>query len=108
LTQETEIASTPSKKDNVVQLDQPIVRGKTTITEIEVRKPKSGELRGLSLIDIGRLETAALHKLLPRITIPPITTEEAQELDPSDLMALGVEAASFLMQKRQKTDFQNA
>lgn len=91
-----------------IKLDVPIKRGETTIAEINIVKPDSGALRGLSLVDIGRLEVDALQKLIPRISRPNITMNEVKELDSADLMAIGVEAASFLMRKSNRADFQNA
>lgn len=85
-------------EDLTVVLDTPIKRGKTEISEIKVRKPNSGELRGLSLIRLGYLEVDDLSTLLPRVSNPPLTKQEIEELDPSDLMALGLKVASFLMQ----------
>ncbi|WP_233638599.1 phage tail assembly protein, partial [Citrobacter cronae] len=35
--------------EKTVQLDTPIMRGKTQITEIVLRKPQSGALRGTRL-----------------------------------------------------------
>ena len=87
-------------KMNVVTLDTPIQRGETTITEINVRKPQSGELRGLNLTDILQMDVNALTKLLPRITNPALTEAEASALDPADLMQLGQEVASFLVPKK--------
>ena len=45
--------------EKTVQLDTPIKRGKTEITEIVLRKPQSGALRGTRLqaimdMDVGR------------------------------------------------------
>ena len=56
-----------------VTLDSPIQRGETTIDKLQLRKPRSGELRGLSLVDLGQLKVDALTKVLPRITVPPLT-----------------------------------
>ena len=50
--------------------DEPIQRGDTSITEIQLRKPKAGELRGVSLVDVANLDVMALQKVLPRITQP--------------------------------------
>lgn len=86
-----------------IPLDTPIVRGDTTIDTLRIRKPKSGELRSLSLVDLGQLKTDALIKILPRITVPPITVPEAENLDPCDLLACGAEIGSFLLQKSQRT-----
>lgn len=88
-----------------VILETPIQRGDTAIAELIVRKPSSGELRGLSLVDLGQLDVDALHTVLPRITIPTITRQEAQALEPADLMALGAEVAGFLLPKAKRPDF---
>ncbi|MGQ5250746.1 phage tail assembly protein, partial [Xanthomonas arboricola] len=43
-----------------IPLDQPIVRGEQTITDLKVRKPGAGELRGLKLTDVLQLDVTAL------------------------------------------------
>ena len=35
-----------------ITLDTPLTRGETEITELRLRKPTSGELRGVSLADV--------------------------------------------------------
>ncbi|AIY42999.1 GpE [Collimonas arenae] len=85
-----------------VQLDEPIVRGDTTITEIQIRKPKAGELRGLSLTEVGNLDVSALQRVLPRVTVPTLTAQDVANLDLADLMALGAEVAYFLVKKADR------
>lgn len=85
-----------------ILLDTPIKRGKTEITELQLRKPKAGELRGLSIYALLTVDATAVSSLLPRITTPSLTEEEAQRLDPADLAACGVQIADFFVQKRQK------
>lgn len=87
-----------------VTLDTPIQRGEEKIGFLQIRKPNSGALRGLSLVDLGQLKVDALHTVLPRVTIPTITLAEAKNLDPADLLACGAEIGSFLLQKSQRTD----
>lgn len=87
-----------------VTLDTPIQRGKETITEVTLRKPKSGELRGLALADVLNMDVNALSTLLPRITQPIITKDDAQNLDPADLVQLGGEIAGFLVPRKLQTD----
>ncbi|UXC90119.1 phage tail assembly protein [Sphingobium sp. RSMS] len=87
-----------------VSLDTPIERGEQQIATLQLRKPKSGELRGLSLVDLGQLKVDALTKLLPRISTPPISEAEAANLDPADLLACGAEIGGFLLQKSQRMD----
>ena len=85
-----------------VTLDTPIVRGEATITEVKVRKPKSGELRGLSLSALLNLDYAALETLLPRITSPMLSKADVADLECSDLTQLGSEVMDFLLPKDAK------
>jgi hypothetical protein len=96
--------TTPSADDNGVILDTPITRGKTTIDMLTLRKPQSGELRGVQLIELLNLDVATLIKILPRITSPSITAPEAAGMDPADLLACGSKISAFLLQKSAKTD----
>jgi len=85
-----------------VTLDEPLIRGTTLITEIQVRKPKSGELRGVSLIELGNMDVVALQRVLPRITQPTLTAADVANLDPADLVSLGAEVAYFLVRKADR------
>ncbi|WP_375194772.1 phage tail assembly protein [Sphingobium sp.] len=85
-----------------VTLDSPIVRGETSIEELKLRKPRSGELRGLSLVDLGQLKVDSLTKLLPRISMPALTEVEVSNMEPADLLACGAEIGSFLLQRSQR------
>lgn len=87
-----------------VDLDTPITRGEQTIGMVQLRKPRSGELRGLSLVSLGQLEVDEVRKLLPRITTPTLTVADVDALDPADLLSLGAEIADFLLPKRAKAD----
>jgi hypothetical protein len=86
---------------DVVTLEEPIVRGEgdkaQTIETLQLRRPNSGELRGLNLHDVLKLDVDTLHELLPRITVPPITKAEAQRLDPADLVSVSAEVAGFFV-----------
>lgn len=94
----------PAADDNTVTLDTPIIRGKTSIDSLTLRKPQSGELRGVHLVDLLNLDVASLLKVLPRITSPGITAPEAAGMDPADLLACGNKVAHFLLQKSVRTD----
>lgn len=88
----------------IVTLDAPIQRGETTIETIQLRKPRSGELRGLSLVDLGQLKVDALTKVLPRISMPVVTEAEVANMEPADLLACGAEIGGFLLQKSRRMD----
>lgn len=85
-----------------VDLEKPIVRGDQTISKVNLRKPSAGELRGLYLSDLLKLDVGALHTLLPRITSPTLTAQDVSQLDPCDLVALGGEVVLFFMTKAER------
>jgi len=87
---------------NTVRLDTPIKRGSHLVEEITLRKPASGELRGIHLAELLNMDVSSLIKLLPRISM--LTAPEASQLDPADLVAIGVKITGFLLQKQTKTD----
>lgn len=98
------MSDTNSADLRTVTLDSPIIKGDKTIAFIQLRKPKAGELRGLSLVDVGQLKVDALIKLLPRICIPTITEADAANMDLCDQLACGAEIGSFLLQKSKQAD----
>tara|TARA_B100002049_G_C16026050_1_gene352412 strand:- start:467 stop:844 length:378 start_codon:yes stop_codon:yes gene_type:complete len=87
-----------------VTLDEPIRRGGKTIKTINLRKPKSGELRRLSLADLVRMEVDALTTVIPRISDPVLTAPEAQGMDPADLMQCGTKIAGFFLTKAARAE----
>lgn len=105
--QETSIESVKAiDEQSVVVLDVPVLRGKTSIEEITVRKPNSGELRGIRLVDLANLDVNALVTILPRITLPSLTKHEVEQLDPADLTELASKVALFLLNKKARMDIQ--
>ena len=86
---------TEATKPNTVILETPIKRGDQVITAVSVRKPASGELRGVQLASLLQLDVAALITVLPRVTAPTLTTQELNQLDPADLLAFGGEVVGF-------------
>lgn len=87
-----------------VTLDTPIIKGDTSIDTLQLRKPRAGEMRGLSMVDVGQLKIDALIKLVPRISVPTITEADVANLDPADLLAIGTEIGGFLLQRSHRAD----
>lgn len=85
-----------------IVLDTPIKRGDTEITEIQLRKPLSGELRGLALTEVLQMQVQALTELLPRISTPTLTKHEVSSMDPADLVQCGQEIAGFFLTREQR------
>ena len=97
---DTEAQATPAAEGEVsVTLETPIQRGDTTIACVTLRKPKSGELRGLKLSELLATDVDAMLTLLPRITRPTLVAHELAALDPVDLTQLAGEVAGFLLPK---------
>lgn len=99
-----ENAPTTSDKKRIVdvELDEPLQLGDTTIDVLKLRKPESGELRGLSLVALGQMNVDEIHKLLPRITTPPIPPAIVAKIDPADMMQIAEVITDFLLTKRQR------
>lgn len=74
--------------------DKVLVDAGTTVT---VRKPDSGALRGLKLLDLSQMDVVALETLAPRITQPMLV--KGCTIDPADLMQFGSEVLDFLLPK---------
>jgi len=89
-----------TEQHKTITLDQPIQRGDNTIETIVLRKPKSGELRGLKMAEVINLDVNSLTRLLPRISEPALTEAEVQAMDPADLTECGLEVVNFLEKKK--------
>jgi len=85
-----------------VDLDEPIARGTNKIETLTLRRPNTGSLRGLSLMDLAQMNVSALQRLLPRITEPVLTEMDVAAMSPADLTAIGVEVAGFLLSKKDR------
>ncbi len=71
-------------------------------TTVTVRKPGSGELRGLALQNLLQLDVASLQTLAPRITSPVLLKAFVDAMAPSDLLQFGTEVVDFLLPKAAK------
>lgn len=91
-----------------VTLDTPIIRGKTTIDRVTVRKPSAGELRGVRLQALLESDVSSIITLLPRVTLPALTTVEVNNLEPCDLLMLGNEIVYFLLPKSVQKDLEKS
>ena len=85
-----------------ITLDKPIVRGEQKIEKLQIRKPMSGELRGLSMMQLSQLDYATLETLIPRISTPKLDKTEIQQLDPADFMQIGAEVMDFFLPQSVK------
>jgi hypothetical protein len=94
---------TEARQETVtLTLDEAIQRGDTAITQLILRRPRSGALRGVSLLDLVNMNVAALQVVLPRITEPALTQHDVANLDPADLLQIGTEVSYFLAPKAER------
>lgn len=100
MTDKANLSSSTSLR--TVTLDVPLMIGEQKIETVQVRKPASGELRGLTMMALSQLDYAALETLLPRITTPRLSKQDIGNLDPADFMQLGGEVMDFLLPKSAK------
>ena len=94
--------------EKTVVLDTPILRGKSEIKEVVLRKPQSGALRGTRLQAIMDMDVSAMMTIIPRISSPTLTPQEMAELDPADLTTMSVEVVTFLLKKSVLADLPTA
>lgn len=90
-------ASEPKNRFETVTLSTPIVRGETRIEKLTLRKPRGGELRGLTLQDILQTDVGAIITLIPRISDPILIKDEAENLEADDLAEIGGVIRGFFM-----------
>lgn len=72
-----------------IPLKTPLKRGEKDIKSVKIREPKGGELRGVSLADMSEMKADTVLELTPRISVPPLTQEEVEQLSAIDLMRIG-------------------
>lgn len=80
-----------------ITLSEPIKRGDQMIEAITLRKPRAGEMRGLTLQDLLTSDVTAILKVIPRISDPVLTPHECDNLDASDLAEIGGTIRGFFM-----------
>lgn len=95
-------AATARKFSDPIDLAEPIRRGEETVATITLRKPRAGELRGLSIQDLMNARTSAVLDVLPRIATPPITAAEADQLEAEDIAACAGAIIGFFLNPSQR------
>lgn len=80
-----------------VTLGEPLRRTGGDITELTLRKPRAGELRGLKVEDLFGTDVNTLIVLLPRITSPVIAAHEVEMLEADDLLEVAGAVKGFFM-----------
>ena len=91
------------KQIKTAVLVEPIENGEgKTITEIQLRKPFAGEMRGLSFSNIMQLDVDSMVTLIPRIS--ELTERQMINLDPINMPPLFTTVASFFVHIDSQTE----
>ncbi len=83
----------------VVELEQPIIQGETKITQLTLRKPSAGELRGIKLMQLMELDPDAFFQLIPRICTPVVTIGQLHSMDSTDFLEVMAKITNMLEKK---------
>lgn len=76
-----------------VLLKKPLKQGDNEITEVTLREPSTGELRGLEMFSILRMDVNTHRTLVPRLS--KLTANEYDMLSPRDLLSVQEEVVGF-------------
>ncbi|MBJ8418775.1 phage tail assembly protein [Acinetobacter courvalinii] len=87
----------------IVELENPIIRGSDSITQITLRKPNVGTLRNLSLQDVLKWNVEATNTVLTRISYPTLSIADLNGMDIADYTSLAVELTNFLVSAKAKS-----
>lgn len=85
-----------TQENKLVELEFGFKRGDNLVNEIILVKPNTGHCRGLSLKDVLSFEINALAVLLPRITLPAMTSQEVYSLELMDTLKIAEGITDFL------------
>lgn len=78
-----------------ITLGSPITMGEKNVSEISLREPTAGELRGVKLLDLMQFEYSGFEALLPRITTPALSPGQVAALKPKDYLKLCAGVVAF-------------
>lgn len=95
-------AATGNAKTALFKLEHPIKREGGDLAESVLRKPSAGDLRGLNATALMQGDINSVIALLPRISNPFISDEEAVGLEAEDIMEAAGLVVGFFMTKAQR------
>ena len=101
MSEATAAPAPPSIKTALVKLQRPIVRGDQTITEVTLREPVGGDMRGLNVQQLNQSDYNALRTLVPRIASPMLLESDFDTMPAPDIAAFAGEILGFFMSPEQ-------
>ncbi|MFT8555401.1 MAG: phage tail assembly protein [Zymomonas mobilis] len=93
----------PALDNNTVKLGYALIRGDQKFENIELRKPVTGDLRGLSVTQLLNTDVDQMCKFLPRITTPALMPSEIEKLPVGDFLSLAMKSLGFFTESQSQT-----
>lgn len=87
-----------------IELDADIQIGGERLEKLDIRKPNAQALSGVKLRDLLEGDVNAVLKVLPRVSTPTLTSQQAQQLEPCDIAQVGGALMLFLQPKSQRAE----
>lgn len=78
-----------------ITLSKPIPYGDTLLSEITLREPTAGDLRGIDLASINRVDVDTTLKLVARLSVTHVVEAQLSALHPYDLGRLSGAVVGF-------------
>ncbi len=87
-----------------ISIISPIKRNGENLTELKLRKPRAGQMRGLKTGDLMTGDVNSVIVILSRISEPVLVADEIENMDPSDFAeCCGVIRDFFMSPDERKT-----
>lgn len=86
-----------------VTLHDPIPYGSGTLAEIKIRRPTTGDLRGVKVAQMHDFDFGILQDILPRISLQPLTAQQVGSISLPDGMELMMVISGFFVRPRADT-----
>ncbi|WP_269915422.1 phage tail assembly protein [Acinetobacter sp. HY1485] len=87
-----------------IELDSDIQIGGERLEKLDIRKPNTQALSGIKIADLLQGDVNSILKVLPRISTPILTQQQAQQLEPCDIAQIGGALMLFLQPKSQRAE----
>lgn len=78
-----------------VPLAKPLTYGQDKLTNLQLRRPMAGDLRGLRLAGLSDMDVDVITKIAVRCSVTAVTEALLAELDPYDLVKLTEAVGGF-------------
>ncbi|MBF7690867.1 phage tail assembly protein [Acinetobacter pollinis] len=87
-----------------IELDSDIQIAGQRLEKLDIRKPNIQALSGVKISDLLQADVNAILKVLPRVSNPTLTTQQVNQLEPSDIAQVGGVLMIFLQPKSQRAE----